>query len=115
MKRILRATAWLVLLAILMVTISPIQFRPITGEPADLERFAAFLIVGTLFVLAYPRRWLAVLLLIVGCAAAFELLQRLAPDRHGEFNDFLFKAGGAAIGATFGHLLSRLRPFRPTE
>lgn len=65
MKLILRAAAWLVLLAILAVTISPIQFRPVTGEPVNLERLAAFLVVGGLFALAYPRHWLAVLMLTV--------------------------------------------------
>ncbi len=61
--------AWVILLAILAVTISPINFRPVTGEPADLERFGAFFLVGALFALAYPRRWMGVLLLTVGCAA----------------------------------------------
>ncbi|CAB4325262.1 MULTISPECIES: VanZ family protein [unclassified Brucella] len=115
MKLILRAAAWLVLLAILAVTISPIQFRPVTGEPVNLERLAAFLVVGGLFALAYPRHWLAVLVLTMGCAALFELLQRITPGRHGEFHDFLFKAAGAAIGVAIGHSLSRLRPFRQIE
>lgn len=69
MKRFLRIGAWMVLLAILAVTISPIKFRPITGESADLERFVAFFLVGALFALAYPRHWMGVLLLTVGCAA----------------------------------------------
>lgn len=112
MKLFLRAGAWLVLLAILAVTISPIQFRPITGEPVDLERFAAFFMVGTLFALAYPRHWMAVLLLTVGCAGAFELMQRLAPGRHGEFLDFVFKAIGAMSGIAVGCGLSRIYPFR---
>ncbi|EEW79569.1 conserved hypothetical protein [Brucella abortus NCTC 8038] len=50
-----------------------------------------------------------------GCAALFELLQRITPGRHGEFHDFLFKAAGAAIGVAVGHSLSRLRPFRQIE
>ncbi|MGC0053135.1 VanZ family protein [Brucella pituitosa] len=110
MTRFLRFAAWLVLAIILIVTISPIQFRPITGEPADVERFAAFFLVGFLFALAYPRHWIAVLLLTVGCAGMFELLQRLAPGRHGEFADFIFKAVGAIGGVFIGRGLSLL-PF----
>jgi len=110
MTRLLRIAAWSILVLILVVTISPIQFRPITGEPADLERFAAFFLVGFLCALAYPRQWLAVLLLTVGCAGMFELLQRLAPERHGEFADFLFKAVGALAGVCIGRGLSLL-PF----
>ena len=71
MKRFLRIFAWLVLASILIVTVGPISLRPISGEPADVERFGAFFLVGTLFALAYPRHWLSVLLLTVGCAGAF--------------------------------------------
>lgn len=111
MIRLFRLAAWLVLALILIVTISPIQFRPITGEPADLERFAAFFLVGFLFALAYPRHWIAVLLLTIGCAGMFELLQRLAPGRHGEVADFVFKAIGAMAGVCIGRGLSLLPIF----
>ncbi|NKC02716.1 VanZ family protein [Ochrobactrum haematophilum] len=106
----MRIVAWLVLVFILIVTVGPINLRPVSGEPADVERFGAFFLVGTLFALAYPRHWLSVLLLTVGCAGAFELLQRLAPGRHGEIADFLFKAAGAVCGTTAGYLLNRLIP-----
>lgn len=112
MTRFLRIIAWLLLITILAVTISPIQFRPETGEPADLERFVAFFLAGALFALAYPRYWFTVLLLTVGCAGMFELMQRLAPGRHGEIQDFLVKAAGAISGVLTGHGLSLLHPFR---
>lgn len=112
MKRFLRIVAWLVLVFILIVTVGPINLRPISGEPANVERFGAFFVVGALFSLAYPRHWLSVLLLTVGCAGAFELLQRLAPGRHGEIADFLFKAAGAVCGTTVGYFLSLLIPSR---
>lgn len=110
MTRLLRIAAWLALASILVVTISPIQFRPIASQSADLERFTAFFLVGFLFALAYPRHWLAVLLLTIGCAGLFELLQRLAPGRHGEFADFIFKAVGATGGVFIGRRISLL-PF----
>ena len=52
MTRLLRIAACAILVLILVVTISRIQFRPITGELADLERFAAFVLAGFLFGLA---------------------------------------------------------------
>ncbi|WP_245410189.1 VanZ family protein [Falsochrobactrum shanghaiense] len=109
MTRFLRIAAWLLLVTILVVTISPIQLRPMTGEPADIERFAAFMVVGALFALAYPRHWLAVLVLTIGCAALFELLQRLAPGRHGEIADFIIKAAGAFTGVLIGRVLHSIR------
>lgn len=111
MTQLFRLAAWLVLALILIVTVSPMQFRPITGVPADLERFAAFFLVGFLFALAYPRHWIVVLLLTIGCAGMFELMQRLAPGRHGEFADFVFKAVGAMAGVCIGRGLSLLPIF----
>jgi VanZ family protein len=104
----LRCLAWLALIAILAVTVGPIQLRPVTGEPVDLERFFAFFIVGALFALAYPKRWLAVLVLVVGSAALFELLQRIAPGRHGEIADFFIKAAGGFIGVFIGSVTRRI-------
>ncbi len=115
MKLILRAAAWLVLLAILAVTISPIQFRPVTGEPVNLERLAAFLVVGGLFALALSAPLAGSTHADCGLRRTFRALQRITPGRHGEFHDFLFKAAGAAIGVAVGHSLSRLRPFRQIE
>lgn len=115
MKRFLRISAWLVLAFIFIVTVGPIGLRPISSEPADLERFAAFFIVGMLFALAYPRHWLAVVMLTVSCAGLFELMQRLAPGRHGEVIDFLFKAVGAVLGVSAGYVLSLIPPFRQSR
>jgi hypothetical protein len=103
----LRCAAWLVLIAILIVTVGPIKIRPVTGEPVDIERFLAFFIVGTLFALAYPRHWISVLTLVVGSAALFELLQRIAPGRHGEIIDFMVKAAGGFAGVAIGSAARR--------
>ncbi len=113
MKLFLRVTAWLILVFILVVTVGPIGIRPETGEPANLERFEAFFVVGALFALAYPRHWFAVVMLTVGCAGLFELMQRIASGRHGHVSDFLFKAAGAVCGAAVGYCISHLPPFRP--
>lgn len=115
MTPFLRLVAWLVLLAILIVTLGPIQIRPISGEPVNVERFGAFMVVGLLFALAYPKHWLRTLALIVGSAALLELLQRLAPGRHGEVLDFVFKALGGVTGIAIGVGLSRLKIFRETR
>ncbi|RCS24361.1 VanZ family protein [Phyllobacterium salinisoli] len=103
----LRCVAWFVLVGILIITVGPITLRPVTGEPVVIERFLAFFIVGALFALAYPKRWLSVLMLVVGSAALFELLQRIAPGRHGEVSDFLFKAAGGLAGVICGYAMSR--------
>jgi hypothetical protein len=54
--------------------------------------------MGMLFVLAYPRYfvWLTVLIVIV--AFGLEALQHLTPDRHGHLLDATEKVAGGLVG-----------------
>lgn len=104
---VMRAAAWGLLLAVLVMTLGPIGLRPVTGHSAGFERFAAFALIGGLFGLAYPRRWLVVLVLVVGSAAALEILQELAPGRHGRLIDFAMKAAGGLCGIVAAALVNR--------
>lgn len=107
----LRVAAWLALTAVLIVTISPPGLRPHIW-PANAERFAAFMVCGGLFALAYPRKWAAIVCLVPLAAALFELAQALVPHRHPAMKDFVVKAIGGGIGIGTGllvHLLFRLR------
>lgn len=103
----LRGAAWALLLAVLVMTLGPIGLRPVSGHSAGLERFAAFALIGGLFGLAYPRRWLIVLMLVIGSAAALEILQELAPGRHGRLIDFAMKAGGGLCGIVAAAFINR--------
>lgn len=107
----LRVSAWLTLTAILIVTISPLGLRPHIWS-ANAERFAAFMVCGGLFALAYPRKWAAIFCLVVLAAALFEFAQALVPDRHPAMKDVVVKAIGGGIGIGTGllvHLLFRFR------
>lgn len=92
----------IVLLVIVFATLSPLDMRPESGEPANVERFAAFAALSGAFVLARPRRWLLILLLAVFVAAILEVAQNMLPDRHGRFVDFCVKAAGAGGGLLAG-------------
>jgi hypothetical protein len=93
-----RWVAWLLVLAIAVSTLSPIGLRPVSGAPANLERFAAFAVIGTCFGLGYPKRRLAVVLMVIGIVGGLELAQHLVPGRHGRLPDGLVKASGALLG-----------------
>jgi hypothetical protein len=93
-----RWVAWLLVLAIAVSTLSPIGVRPVSGAPANLERFAAFAVIGTCFGLGYPKRRLAVVLMVIGIVGGLELAQHLVPGRHGRLPDGLVKASGALLG-----------------
>jgi len=54
LHKLLAASAWIAFALIVFVTISPLETRPVVTENPNIERFAAFAIVGLLFGLAYP-------------------------------------------------------------
>jgi len=70
----------------------------------------AFALVGGAFSLAYPRRRALVIALLLGSAAALEVLQHLAPGRHGEVRDAVIKAAGGLLGCLAGVAADRLLP-----
>ena len=102
---------WLALAFIAYATLSPINARPVIAG-LQLEHFAAFALVGLAFGLAYPKRLLLVLAVVVGSALALESLQLLTPDRHGRILDAFVKVVGGicGIGASqIGLLVLRLQ------
>ncbi|WOC14694.1 VanZ family protein [Pseudochrobactrum sp. MP213Fo] len=102
---LLPVLAWLMLAALLVVTVSPIGLRPHIPGHVTTERFLALATIGLLFCLAYPKRWLFVLIMLIAVAGLFELMQRLTPDRHGELSDFIVKSCGAITGVFVGKLI----------
>jgi hypothetical protein len=104
---LLRISAWTCLAGIAFVTLAPLGFRPESGAPPQLERFAAFAVVGVLFATAYPRYILFTVLIVLGAAVIFELLQLLAPSRHGTFFDASEKVTGGLVGLCAGWTVAR--------
>lgn len=104
---IFKILAWSALLAIAAATLSPIELRPRLAMAVDLERLAAFALVGLLFALAYPRRiWIAVAIVAIG-VLGLEWLQHIRPDRHGRAEDALVKAVGALAGLGTGWVVAQ--------
>lgn len=109
---LLKIAAWLLLLGLVVVTAGPIEWRPISPLPVQLERATALMIIGFVFALAYPRHFVLVAILLVGATALLELTQVLEPSRHGRWLDFGVKAFGGIVGLMIGYGVERLR--RPT-
>lgn len=105
----LRVLAWLLLAGLIFVTLSPINLRPISPLPTQLERAIALAIVGFVFALAYPNRLIVVAALVLGATVLLELLQLMAPSRHGRLIDVAVKLIGAGAGLAGGWLLNRMR------
>ncbi|MFA7414049.1 MAG: VanZ family protein [Rhizobium sp.] len=106
-----KAFAWLLLAAILFVTVSPIGLRPHTIITVSIDRAGAYAVTALLFALAYPHRWKRVALLLVGSAFLFEVMQVLSPTRHAHFEDAAVKSLGVCAGLAIGYGLSRLSFF----
>jgi VanZ family protein len=99
-KLLVRIAAWAYLCFIIYATLSPLRDRPTLLTSSSLEHLAAFLVLGALFCLAYPQRRVPILLVVViGSAVLLELLQLLAPDRHGRILDAIQKIAGGTLSA----------------
>ena len=104
----LRILAWLLLAGLIVVTVGPIGWRPVSPLPTQVERALALAIVGFVFALAYPRRILLIAVLVLGTTAILEPLQVFEPSRHGRLIDALVKLAGACLGLLTGYLANRL-------
>ena len=103
-----RLAFWLALAAVAFVTLSPIAERPVTPFGPNVERFAAFVVLSGLLMLAYPAHRLRWFWALVGLAALLEAGQNLVGGRHGRLGDFDVKALGAAVGALAALATERL-------
>ncbi|MCA1442482.1 VanZ family protein [Ensifer sp. IC4062] len=99
--------AWLLFSVIAYSTLSPIDLRPHIGTWVHVERFGAFGLLGLLFTIGYPGRLPFVIMIVLGTAVGFELLQVLSMDRHARFEDLMVKLAGGICGIAAGCLLAR--------
>lgn len=104
----LRVVAWLLLAFIAFSTLAPIELRPESGLPADVERAVAYALFGLALGLAYPRRLVLTVSVLVVSALGLELLQAIDPTRHGRLADALVKLAGGAVGLAFGMVVVRM-------
>jgi VanZ family protein len=111
--------AWSLLAFIAYATVAPIQDRPSSPTSTNIEHIAAFVVLGSAFCVAYPRRLALVCSIVLGSAVLLELFQLLTPDRHGRIQDALEKMTGGLVGVLVGWALlevaSRWFQFRSVE
>ena len=105
---LLKIAAWLLLLGLVIVTVGPIGWRPISPLPVQIERATALMVIGFVFALAYPRHLLLVAFLLIGATALLEFAQVLEPSRHGRWLDLGVKVFGSLVGLTIGYGFERL-------
>ena len=103
-----RAVAWSLLIAIVVMTVVPASLRVVTGAPHNVEHALVFLVTGIGFGLGYELRMTVICAAAIVFCAALELLQLAVPGRHARLSDFLIDAGAACFGIAIAGFARRL-------
>lgn len=99
---------WLLLAALAVATIGPLNYRPVVSADPDLERFVIFSAVGLCFSFGYPRSPWIILAALFALIATLEALQFLVPGRHGQLHDVVIKASGVLLGVGVGMAIAAI-------
>ncbi|MBR0784923.1 VanZ family protein [Bradyrhizobium iriomotense] len=104
----LRLVAWLLAVAVTVVTLGPQGVRPapVLGQQGD--HTLAFLLVGFLFARAYPQRSWTSLSVAVVLIGLLEIMQLWVPGRHARFEDFVVDALSALVGFALSAATDRM-------
>ena len=97
-----KASAWTLLITIVILSLVPAQDRPVTGLPHLVEHFSIFFATGLAFGVGYPQRRLFQFVALRAFTAAIELAQL-----HARLSDFVIDASGVTVGLWIGFLASR--------
>jgi len=104
-QRFCQVVAWLLALAIIMLSVGPPSTRPVTGTGHNFEHLAIFWAMGAAFGFGYPRRVMLLPIALLGFSAAIEAAQMMAPGRHARLGDFLTDAAASCLGVAVSLLL----------
>jgi VanZ family protein len=108
-SKLARMIAWILAAAIVILSVVPRDFRPVTAAPHHVEHFIIYFVTGIAFGLGYVRNhYLLALLLLLFCGFV-ELLQKLVPGRHARLSDFIVDAVATCIGLLAVSLISQIR------
>jgi hypothetical protein len=105
---IARMIAWLLAAAIVLLSVVPAGFRPVTEAPHVLEHLGIFLLTGMAFRLGYSDRGAFAGLTLLFFAGSIEFAQLWIPGRHARLSDLLINIAGALAGVTVVAIADRL-------
>jgi hypothetical protein len=110
--RLFQLFAWIVLGAIVALSLVTPSLRPVTVVPHGIEHAAIFALAGFAATLGYPNRPALTMAALVAFSGAVEAAQLFAPGRHARLIDFVVDAAAACIGAGIAYVAMRLRASR---
>jgi len=100
MRRVCEAIGWILILIIVVLSLVPPTYRPMTPASHNFEHAAIYLFTGTAFGAAYSARLTMVTTGLVLFSGLIEIAQFMSPGRHARLLDFIVDAIAACIGAT---------------
>lgn len=104
-----RVAGWVLIFAIIFLSLIPPAYRPITRMGHSREHFLIFLAVGFALGLGYANRCRGLTLSLVAFAAAIELAQLFAPGRHARVVDFVVDATAGCVGVALSWIATRAK------
>jgi VanZ family protein len=109
MQRIFKIAAWLLALAITILSLAPPSYRPATGASQAFEHLSIFIAMGAAFGLGYPNKSRFLTIALVTFAGAIEIAQFWTPGRHARMSDFLLDTAASCLGIGVSWTLLKLR------
>jgi VanZ family protein len=107
-QRFFQIVAWLLVLAIIALSVGPPSTRPVTGAGNNFEHVLIFVATGGAFGLGYPRRIWLLPLALLAFSGAVELAQMMVAGRHARLSDFLTDAAASWVGIGLSFILLKL-------
>jgi VanZ family protein len=105
-----RLTTWACFLGLAVASWTPGDEMIRTGLDPRLEHMLGYTITGVVGVIAYPRKALwSIAVLLSAYAGVLELGQRYIPGRHAQLLDWLASSGGVACACVTGAVFFRRR------
>ena len=103
-----RTFAWTLALAIVVLSLVPPSYRPVTETPHNFEHLAIFFLTGIAFGGGYPGRPFLIAVALVLFSGTVELMQQSVPGRHARLSDFLVDGTAAGFGTLLVFTAMRL-------
>ena len=105
--RAVRLASYVGLLAIAILSLVPVEWRPSTGLAKELEHAMAYSVVAAILTMSGANRWPHILAMVV-LAGVFEFGQIFVPGRDPNLNDFAASVTGALLGFGLCSLVAAL-------
>ena len=93
-----RALLLALTVTIVVLSVAPPAWRPVTGVPHAMEHAAIFCLAGASLALSFSHSWPVLAIVATMFTALVEIAQLWIPGRHARLSDFVVDTAGAWLG-----------------